>query len=123
MQKALKTTVLFAFMISAAFAFSPRAPKISATNNVAADNAADKSTARDLFQQNCARCHGVDGTSETELGKLYGAPDLTGKKAQKMGKKQMTALIANGKGGMPAFKKKLNAVQVSALVGYVRSLK
>ena len=121
MRKILKIVILFAFLISGVFAFSVRQLKtIPAPAYVKAD---DKSATRDLYQQNCARCHGADGKSETELGKLFDAPDLTSRKVQKMGKKQISRVIVNGKGGMPAFKKKLTAAQIASLTGYVRSLK
>ncbi len=121
MQKILKIVVLFAFLISGVFAFSLRQSNLSsAPTTVKAD---DKSAIRDLYQQNCARCHGADGKSETELGQLFDAPDLTSRKVQRMGKKQISRVIINGKGGMPAFKKKLNAAQIASLSDYVRSLK
>lgn len=80
-------------------------------------------SAADLFQKNCARCHGADGKSETELGKLFDAPDLTSKSVKKMKRKQVIKIITEGEGGMPAFKKKLNLKEINALANYVRSLK
>ena len=119
MQKILKTVVLVVFMLMGVAVFSSR------TNAVLSDEhkiSSDNNSARDLYQKNCARCHGADGKSDTELGRLYDSPDLT-RDTKRMSQKQMTRLISNGKGGMPAFKKKLNSKEIASLVNYVRSLK
>ena len=121
MQKIVKVLVLLAFLISGVFAFSLKQPKTSPLP-IAAINSS-KNINRDLYQQNCARCHGADGKGNTESGKLFDVPDLTGENVQNTSRKQMTRAIANGKGGMPAFKKKLNAGQIASLVNYVRALK
>jgi mono/diheme cytochrome c family protein len=77
-----------------------------------------------LFRQNCARCHGADGRGETPLGKIYSAPNLVEAEWQKrFSDKELNALIAHGKSGMPAFDKKLSKKQISALVTYVRRFK
>ena len=77
-----------------------------------------------LYQQNCARCHGADGRGETNLGRLYNTPNLTdaGLHAQ-FSNKELSAIIANGKGGMPAFKKTLTKAEIAALITYVRRFK
>jgi len=80
--------------------------------------------AKELFRKDCARCHGVTGRGDTELGKSLGATDLTDAAWQKsVGNKRLTASIINGRGDMPGFNKKLSRGQVAALVVYVRSLK
>ena len=118
MQKILKTVVLVVFILVGIAVFSSR------TNAVLSDEhkvISDNNLARDLYQKNCARCHGADGKSDTELGRLYDSPDLTGRDTKRMSQKQMTRLISNGKGGMPAFKKKLSSKEIASLVNYVRS--
>lgn len=121
MQKILKSVVLFVFIFAGVAVFSSRIRAVlpDEHNLVTAD---DTNSARDLFQKNCARCHGADGKSETELGKLFDSPDLTDGRIKKLSRKRMTNSIGNGKGGMPAFKKKLNAREIASLVNYVRSL-
>lgn len=121
MQKILKTGVLFVFIFAGVAVFSLRIQAVLSDEHKLVTS--DKNSAHDLFQKNCARCHGADGKSETELGKLFDASDLTSKDVQKMSRKRMTNSISNGKGGMPAFKKKLNLREIAALVNYVRSLK
>lgn len=118
MQKILKTVVLFIFLVLSVGVFAPRTNAIlSNEHKVISDN----NSVRDLYQKNCARCHGADGKSDSELGRLYDSPDLTGRNTKRMSQKQMTRLISNGKGGMPAFKKKLSSKEITSLVNYVRS--
>ncbi|HMF58330.1 MAG TPA: cytochrome c [Pyrinomonadaceae bacterium] len=80
----------------------------------------------ELYAQNCARCHGADGQGDTPLGQTYGTPDFTSARWwQEHGKsnREMIAIVANGKGGMPAFKRKLNQSEIKALVAYVRKFR
>ena len=82
-----------------------------------------KVNAAELFVQNCARCHGADGQGDTPLGHVYGSPDFTDARWwQEHGKsnKQLIAIVSNGKGGMPSFKRKLSRSEIAALVAYVR---
>lgn len=79
-------------------------------------------TPRDLFINNCARCHGANGNAQTETGKLYNTPNISGGKLRKSSNKRLTRIITNGYGSMPAFGKKLSKADIAALVGYVRRL-
>ncbi len=75
---------------------------------------------RDLYQKNCARCHGADGKGQTELGQTYDVPDLTtGKKSTS----SIVRIIKRGGGGMPAFNKKLKPAEITALAAYTKSLR
>jgi cbb3-type cytochrome c oxidase subunit III len=82
---------------------------------------------RTLYMQNCARCHGADGHSQTEMGQLYDATDLTDARwwrDQHISNQRLTNSITNGKkGGMPAFGKKLSRTDINALVAFVRTFK
>jgi cbb3-type cytochrome c oxidase subunit III len=82
---------------------------------------------RTLYMQNCARCHGADGRSQTEMGQLYDATDLTSASWWRDGhinNQRLTNSITNGKkGGMPAFGKKLSRADINALVAFVRTFK
>lgn len=79
---------------------------------------------RAVYTNNCARCHGGDGAGQTTMGQMTEAPNLTdaawlrGKSASRM-----AASVANGRGQMPAFKKKLSRDEIAAAVAYVRTLK
>lgn len=79
----------------------------------------------DLFQTNCARCHGADGRGDTPLGHTYNAPDFTDsdwwrKHSDIATTGRLVSIVNHGKGGMPAFAKKLKATEIKMLVSYVR---
>ena len=74
---------------------------------------------KDLFKNNCARCHGDDGTG----GK---GPNLTSEKRQAKWKdsdEKLVKKITNGGWGMPKFGKTLKADEIKAIASFVRSLK
>jgi len=79
----------------------------------------------DLFRTNCARCHGADGRADTPLGHTYNAPDFTGaewwrKHSDITSPGRLVLIVSHGKGGMPAFGKKLRPSEIKLLVNYVR---
>src|SRR5438270_947707 len=79
----------------------------------------------DLFRNNCARCHGADGRGDTPLGHTYNAPDFTEtewwrKHSSITGTRALRSIVARGKGGMPAFGKKLKRSEINLLVDHVR---
>jgi cytochrome c553 len=71
--------------------------------------------AAQIYGQNCAPCHGADGS----LG-LNGAKDL-GKSTMNTSEKEN--VIANGKGLMPKFKGQLNEQQIKDLAQYIEGFK
>jgi cytochrome c6 len=73
------------------------------------------------WTQNCASCHGKDGSGSTMMGKKLAVKDYT--KEQGFSDAEATNVIKNGKGKMKGFKDKLSDADVKALVAYVRSLK
>jgi mono/diheme cytochrome c family protein len=75
-----------------------------------------------LYKSKCAACHGADGTG-TPMGKKIGVRDLTSADVQKMSDAELTDIITNGKGKMPAFGKSLKAEDIQGLVAYIRALK
>jgi mono/diheme cytochrome c family protein len=79
-------------------------------------------TPKDLFLNNCARCHGADGKSQTVLGKEIKATDLTGKKTRKLNDAKIVKAITNGKGKMSAFGKKLKADEIKSLAEFIKTL-
>ena len=74
-----------------------------------------------LFKQNCAPCHGVDGSANTPAGKSLKAKDLRSAEVQKKTDEQLANQIRNGKGPMPAFNK-LKENEVAELVAFIRAL-
>lgn len=76
-----------------------------------------------IFKAKCAMCHGADGSASTGMGKTMGLKSLGSPDVQKMSDADMTALVTNGKGKMPASKGKLTDEEISAVVKYVKTLK
>ena len=88
---------------------------------VCASGAAFGADAGALWAQNCASCHGKDGSGNTAMGKKLGVQDYT--KSQSFSDAEAANVIKNGKGKMKGYKAKLSDADVKALVAYVRSLK
>lgn len=73
----------------------------------------------ELFENNCARCHGSDGTG----GK---GPNLASAKRQAKWKdsdEKLIKKITNGGMFMPSFGKKLKPEEIKAIADHVRTLK
>ena len=75
-----------------------------------------------LYKTKCAACHGPDGKGETAIGKANKLRDLGSPDVQKQTDDELTAMITNGKGKMPAYGKSLKPEQIKELVTYIRSL-
>ena len=77
------------------------------------------------YSKNCATCHGKDGRANTFKSRHHlHARDLTDAAWQSdVTDERIFNSISNGKGKMPAFKKKLTTEQIESLVAYVRGLK
>lgn len=74
---------------------------------------------KDLYKNNCARCHGENGEGDK-------GPNLISKKKQEKWKdsdEKLVGKITKGGWRMPAFGKKLKADEIKSIAEYVRSLK
>ena len=78
--------------------------------------------AEKTYKTNCVLCHAPDGSGSSASGKALKAQDLRSDAVQKKSDAELTASIANGKGKMPAFAKKLKADDITQLVAYIRTL-
>lgn len=74
-----------------------------------------------LYKAKCAACHGADGKGDTATGKANKLRDLASVEVQKQTDAELSAIIENGKGKMPAYGKSLKPEQVKELVNYIRS--
>jgi mono/diheme cytochrome c family protein len=78
-----------------------------------------------LFKEKCARCHGADGRGQTVVGRMVGAPDFTDGGWWDRGKdeRRFARSIAEGRGEMPAFGRKLTRPEIRALAAYVKNFR
>jgi len=78
----------------------------------------------ETWAKNCASCHGKDGAGNTVMGKKSGVADYTDAKSQaKFTDEEAIKIITDGKEKMKAFKDKLTADEIKALVGHIRAFK
>jgi mono/diheme cytochrome c family protein len=75
-----------------------------------------------LFKQNCAPCHGNDGSANTPAGKSTKAKDLRSAEVQKKSDEDLANQIRNGKGPMPSFKARFKENDIKELVAFIRAL-
>jgi len=126
--------VLLVCCICASGAYLGRQARAEANTNAAVASTQKKlsskgqqlAAAKVLYVANCARCHGADGQSNTPMGKVYDAPNLADAawwKRERAGDKRLHASIRDGRGGMPAFGKKLSKEEINALVALVKTFK
>jgi cytochrome c6 len=75
---------------------------------------------KDIFESNCAMCHGDDGTG-TDAGRSLGAPDLSSDDVQKLSDDMLFDVISKGKNNMPSFKDQLSQDDIKAAISHVRT--
>jgi len=87
---------------------------------------AGEGTAKEYYNESCAKCHGVDGKGQTKMGQKLGAKDYTDAKVQKALTYEMAfKAIVDGfedKDGKVVMKpeKLLSNTQVKELIEYMR---
>ena len=118
MRKYLKSFVVLAFAVFVVFGLVSRTFGYLSPAQTGKVQAV---TTKDIYFRNCARCHGVDGKGETDLGRKYDVPDLVSD-ARGISSSRIKRAIANGKQDMPAFGEKLTRKQIAALTAYVKKL-
>jgi cytochrome c6 len=85
---------------------------------VSAPAKADVASAEATFKAKCAGCHGADGKGKDAMK----TKDLASDEVQKMSDADLSGIISNGKGKMPAYKT-MTPDQVKDMLAYIRSLK
>ena len=103
-------SILFVFVAGIVFVLLP----------ARAENAPNDGAS--LFKAKCAMCHGPDGAGKTPMGQKLGVRDLGSAEVQKQSVADLTHLIGQGKGKMPAFGKTLSEEQIKSLVAHLREL-
>jgi mono/diheme cytochrome c family protein len=86
--------------------------------------------AADNWKAQCAKCHGLDGSANTAIGKKLKLKNYTDASVQaEMKDEEMVTAIKTGtkdsagKQAMPAYAEKLSETEIDALVAYVRAMK
>ena len=90
--------------------------------------AAQAADGKELFEKQCAKCHGADGKGETKIGKKLGIKDLTDAKVQgaftdEKAFKSIKEGIKDGDKVVMKPAEDVNDEQIKALVAYVRKFK
>lgn len=83
-------------------------------------------TGAELFEKNCAACHGMDGRARTPAGRKLGAKDLSESKTTDAEiEKQITEGKKDNRGEqkMPAFKGTLAADDIKLLIPWVKKFR
>ena len=76
-----------------------------------------------VFEENCMRCHGADGSGNTFVGHKWKIPDLRSEAVQRLSAEQLTQIIVNGRNDrMPSHKDKLSAAEIRQVEEYLREL-
>ena len=85
--------------------------------------------AKELWEKNCASCHGKDGKGDTKMGKKAGVKDYTDAKFQaeyneeKGAKAIKEGVKIDGKEAMKPYGEKLTADEIKSLAAYVKTFK
>jgi len=86
-------------------------------------------TAAENWDNNCAKCHGADGSGNTKIGKKLKLKDYTNADVQaalkddEMAKAIKDGVTEDGKEKMKAFKGDLSDTEITELVAYIRQMK
>ena len=119
MRTFVKSSLVMLTLLLCAWQARPAPQEKIAVENKEAERTAE------LFKDRCARCHGEDGRGQTVIGRMVGAPDFTkeGWWDEEKDERRFVRSIAEGKGEMPAFGKKLSRPEIKALAAYVKTFR
>lgn len=119
MNRVPRRFLLFIFTVAAAAGLSLfTVLGAGKTNEVAV---ADVATS---YNRQCVSCHGRDGRGRTRRGRQTHARDMTNPEWQDdVSDERLFNSISNGRGKMPAFRKKISENDIDALVAYVRRMR
>jgi mono/diheme cytochrome c family protein len=74
-----------------------------------------------IYKTRCVACHGADGSGQTPVGKSLNARDLRSPEVQNLTDAEITKVLMNGKGKMPATR--LAEADIKAVIAFIRTLK
>ena len=117
----MKRLKVFVFGVGVLFASASAASVLTAAET---RKGSQIDRGREVYTANCGRCHGADGQGHTRMAEMVEPPDMSDPAWQRQrSSSRMVASVTNGRGQMPAFKKKLSRQEIAAAVAYVRTLK
>lgn len=118
----LRATALLFAVVCTYLAVSSAVEPVAAQKRAKRGSSQTAVDAKSLFNQSCAKCHGSDGRAHTLMGEIGIAPNFTERKWQEgVTDLRLRNSIMYGREGMPAFRSKLSAKQIKALIAYVRA--
>jgi mono/diheme cytochrome c family protein len=106
----------------------PLALALLASSLVTAASVGYAAAASENWDNNCAKCHGADGSGNTKIGKRLKLKDYTDAKVQAdlkddaMVKAIKEGVSEGGKEKMTAFKDDLSDAEINDLVAYIRKM-
>ena len=127
----LSAVVFVVFVVAACGGYVARLTRAEA-GRLAVGIAQKKSAGKQLedakivYANNCARCHGSDGSGQTAMGRAFNAPNLADAgwwKKERPTDRRLNASIRHGRNQqrMPAFGHQLSKSEIAALVRLVRT--
>lgn len=118
MKTFVKSSLLILTLLLCAWRALPAPRETTAGDEASAET-------RALFNERCARCHGEDGRGQTVIGRMVDAPDFADDGWWDEGKdeRRFARSIAEGRGEMPAFGRKLTRAEVRALAAHVKTFR
>ncbi len=82
---------------------------------IAAKGQNEPLSGKSLFEKKCAKCHGTDG-----MKGRWGARNL---QTSTLNNDELFTMIANGKGFMPAWRKKITPAQIRTIIEFIKTLR
>lgn len=86
------------------------------------DTGAPAPEAAELYRRSCAACHGGDATGRSYVTQQEGMPQVADLTASTSTEDEQLDILANGRGAMPAFARRLSETQRKLLIHYIRTL-
>jgi mono/diheme cytochrome c family protein len=74
------------------------------------------------YARKCSSCHSRDGSGSGIVGRQMRIRSFSSPEVKAASDEQLAAVIASGRGKMPAFGKKLSSEQIMQVVDYIRKL-
>lgn len=88
----------------------------------AAAQTGDAANGQKIYMNKCKKCHGEDGSANTNFGKSLKAADLRSADVQKKTDADFYTQIEKGKKNMPSFGAELSKGDINDVIVYVREI-